>query len=129
MIVKRPSALFVIPVEDMREGEKMKTVLINGWDNPPKPGATCLILPIKDSDRRRQIKWLYHVTATSATGDMDWPWELGLEAFRVPVPKYWFDLTQFVLEQGLVALVGAYESGDTISHAGTIDAIYDLLGF
>jgi len=28
-----------------------------------------------------------------------------------------------------VALVGAYEWGDTITHAGTIDAIYDLLRF
>lgn len=112
----------------MEIGEVLDHVFTAGWDSPPRPGAICLVLPIKDSDRLRRIEVLYRVTTTTPTDDREWPWELGLEPIQVPRPQRWYDITEEVMRQGLVSLLGTHSMGDIVTHQETLDCIFELLG-
>jgi hypothetical protein len=127
--VERPTSLNVIPTENLDEDEELDCILIDGWDRPPGVGSLCLVVPIKEGEQLRRIRWLYRVTETTATGEREWPWELGLELIPAPSPQRWYDLVDHMLCEGLVPLVGTYQSGAAITHGATIEAIFDLLGF
>lgn len=126
--MSRPKALYVIPTESLEEDEELESVLVSGWVTPPGVGATVLIVPLKDGELLRRIKWLYTVTSVVATQDKEWPLELGLELEKVRSPQRWYDIVSEVARQGLVPIVGARGHGDRISHQPTIDLILEMLG-
>lgn len=123
-----PSALYVVPTEDLEEDDELDCLLTSGWDTAPGIGAKLLVVPVKEGQQLRQIKWLYTVTAVIETGEKDWPWELEVRASLVSKPCRWYDIVEEVMYQGLVPIVGAYGQGDRISHRDTIRLIYEMLG-
>ena len=123
-----PSALYIVPTEDLEEDEELGSLLTSGWDTAPGIGAKLLVVPVKEGQQLRQIKWLYTVTAVIETGQKDWPWELELDIKLVAKPCRWYDMVEEVLYQGLVPIVGSYGEGDRISHQPTIQLIYEMLG-
>lgn len=126
--MKRPSVIYVIPALEVAEGECLDWVSVD-WEKPPGVGATCVILPVTDGAERRRIRWLYTVTSRVWSHDAEWPWDLELDAGAVPEPRYWYDITESLMLQGLVVPVGVYGESEPIAHPPTIEAIYDLLGF
>jgi len=123
-----PSALYIIPTKDLEEDEELDCLLTSGWDATPGIGAKLLVVPVKEGQQLRQIKWLYTVTAVTETGDKEWPWELEVDIKHVATPCRWYDIVEEVSYQGLVPIVGSYGEGDRISHQPTIQLIYELLG-
>ena len=123
-----PSALYIVPTEDLEEDEELGSLLTSGWDTAPGIGAKLLVVPVKEGQQLRQIKCLYTVTAVIETGQKDWPWELELDIKLVAKPCRWYDMVEEVLYQGLVPIVGSYGEGNRISHQPTIQLIYEMLG-
>ena len=123
-----PSALYIVPTEDLEEDEELDCLLASGWDTAPGIGAQLLVVPVKEGQQLRQIKWLYTVTAVIETGEKDWPWELEVDIKHVATPCRWYDIVEEVLYQGLVPIVGSHGEGDRISHQPTIQLIYEMLG-
>lgn len=123
-----PSALYIVPTGDLEEDEELDCLLTSGWDAAPGIGAKLLVVPVKEGQQLRQIKWLYTVTAVTETGDKEWPWELEVDIKHVATPCRWYDIVEEVSYQGLVPIVGSYGEGDRISHQPTIQLIYEMLG-
>lgn len=123
-----PSALYVVPTEDLEEDEELDCLLTSGWDTAPGVGANLLVVPVKEGQQLRQIKWLYTVTAVIETGDREWPWELEVDIKHVASPCRWYDIVEQVSYQGLVPISGSQGGGDRISHQPTIQLIYEMLG-
>lgn len=123
-----PSALYIIPTEDLEEDEELDCLLTCGWDTAPGIGAKLLVVPEKDGQQLRQIKWLYTVKSVTETGDKDWPWELEVDIKHVARPRRWYDIVEEVLYQGFVPIVGSHGEGDRITHQPTIQLILEMLG-
>ena len=123
-----PSVLYICPTEDLDEDEEIDSVLTTGWEFPPQCGAKVLIIPERDGQKLRQIRWIYTVTAFTETGDRDWPWDLEVKSQQVVTPRRWYDLVEAVLYNGLVPIVGSHGEGDRITHKPTIELIYEMLG-
>jgi hypothetical protein len=123
-----PSALYILPTEDLEEDEELDCLLTSGWDTAPGVGAKLLVVPIKEGQQLRQIKWLYTVTAVIDAEEKEWSWELDVDIKHVATPCRWYDIVEEVLHQGLVPIVGSYGEGDRISHQPTIQLIYEMLG-
>ena len=62
-----PSVLYICPTEDLDEDEEIDSVLTTGWEFPPQCGAKVLIIPERDGQKLRQIRWIYTVTAFTET--------------------------------------------------------------
>ena len=123
-----PSALYIVPTEDLVEDEELDCLLISGWDTAPGIGAKLLVVPVKEGQQLRQIKWLYTVAAVIETGEKDWPWELEVDIEHVANPCRWYDIVEEVMYQGLVPIMGSHGSGDRIAHQPTIRLILEMLG-
>jgi hypothetical protein len=123
-----PTKLYIVPTEDLEEDVELDSLLVSGWDPSPGVGAKLLVVPIKEGQQLRHIKWLYTVTAVIETGKKDWPWELKVDIKHVATPCRWYDIVEEVSYQGLVPIVGARDQGDRISHQPTIQLIFELLG-
>ena len=123
-----PTSLYIVPTEDLEEDVELDSLLVSGWDPSPGVGAKLLVVPIKEGQQLRHIKWLYTVTAVIETGKKDWPWELKVDIKHVATPCRWYDIVEEVSYQGLVPIVGARDQGDRISHQPTIQLISELLG-
>ncbi len=123
-----PSALYIMPTEGLGEGVPLKVLLISGFETPPAVGAKFLVIPLHLRPAVQHIKWLYTVVSATKTDDRDWPWELKVRAKVVATPRRWYDITEAILDHGLVPIVGALGGGDRISDAPTIQLIYEMLG-
>jgi len=123
-----PSSLYIMPTEDLEEDEELDSLYTSGWDTAPGIGAKLLVVPVKQGQQLRQIKWLYTVTAVIETGKKDWPWELQVDIKHVATPCRWYDIVEAVSYQGLVPIVGSRDEGDRISHQPTIHLILEMLG-
>lgn len=42
-----PSALYIVPTEDLEEDEELDCLLTSGWDTAPGIGAKLLVVPVK----------------------------------------------------------------------------------
>lgn len=123
-----PAVLYIVPTEDLEEDSELDFLLLSGWDIAPGIGASLLVVPVKEGQQLRVIKWLYTVVSVSATGKKDWPWELEVKVKPVAKPCRWYDIAEEVMYQGLVPIVGSSGQGDRISHSPTIQLIYEMLG-
>jgi hypothetical protein len=123
-----PSSLYILPTENLEEDEILEVVETAGWETAPGVGSTVLIVPEKEGQLLREIKWLYTVTAVHETGKRDWPWELEVEMKRVAKPCRWYDIVEEIQYQGLVPISGTHADGDRIAHLPTIQLIYEMLG-
>jgi len=123
-----PTSLLIIPTESIDEAERLDNLLIHGWETPPPPGSQLLIVPSDPGQIMREIRWIYSVESAAPNADKEWPWELGIKARKVAMPRPWYDLVRESQVRGLVQLSGAPEAGDTIIHRPTIEMIYEMLG-
>jgi hypothetical protein len=123
-----PASIYIMPTENLEEDEQLDSLLTFGWDTAPGVGSKLLVVPVKEGQQLREIKWLYTVTAVIETGDREWPWELEVDIKHVASPCRWYDIVEEVLYQGLVPIVGSHGEGDRISHQPTIQLIYEMLG-
>lgn len=122
-----PPSLYIVPTEDLDEGEKLDGLLTSGWENPPSKGSKLLVVPEKDGQQLRQIRWIYTVKSVTETGRRDWKWELDVSPKAVATPRRWYDIVDEVLRQGLVSIVGSHGEGDQITHEQTIRLILEML--
>jgi hypothetical protein len=123
-----PSVLYIMPTENLEEDEQLDCLLTCGWDTAPGVGSKLLVVPVKEGQQLRQIKWLYTITAVIKTGEKEWPWELEVEIKHVAKPCRWYDIVEEVLYQGLVPILGSHGEGDRITHKQTIQLVYEMLG-
>ena len=128
-MTKRPKAIYLIPVSGWEDDEQLENLLISGFDPPPRPGAVCLLVPIRDGDTRRTVRALYKVLETAESDDPEWEWDLVVESLPAPTPQYWFTISEQSVLQGLLPLLGTYEEGTLVGHEPTVEMVLDLLGF
>jgi hypothetical protein len=126
-----PSVLYLIPTENLDEDEELDSILVYGWEKPPQPGTTLLVVPSDRDQLTRNLRWLYTVKSTSETGDREWPFELELEARPVSQPRTWYEIVREGQFRGLAPLSGDLDedwSGSKLVHPATISMIFEMLG-
>lgn len=126
--VAAPSSLYIIPVDDATEGEVLDVISTAGWEVAPRIGSWAVLVPVDRTANARVIDHVHTITRVSETGDREWPWELDLNCHEVPTPQSWFAITNSVLEEGLVPILGTSGDGVRLTDASTIALVWSMLG-
>ena len=123
-----PSAIYVIPTEGLDDGEILDSVLVKNLK--PGPGSRCIILPEAGQGRPHpRVDAIYVVTDRVEAEEPGWDWELALDRIGCPQKPRWYDITEALARDGLVAMTIAHGDGCRIDHPASVALIWAALGW
>ncbi len=134
-----PTILYTFEVDDFADFDESEDTLLLKGEPLPGIGARCLLVPSMSGHQMYLIDRIWTIESIEEINEGGWTHALDISSDRVPNPMPWYDITEYLLAEGLAQVVGApawnpsssgfYDGATRVVHKPTIEAILRLLGF